>query len=276
VRGHDLYYRDSASAHPEVMLLLHGFPTSSFDWRAMWDGLAARFRVIAPDLLGFGFSAKPPEERYTIVRQSDLVESLLVRLHISRVHLLAHDYGDTVAQELIARERDGKARVQIASACFLNGGLFPEAHRPRLVQRLLATRAGPTIVRWAGERGFKRSLAAVFGPDTQPSPLQLDEYWALTYERDGQLLLPALSGYMAERRERRGRWVGALQSKGQSLRFIVGLDDPVSGRAMAQRFRELVRDGDVVGLEAIGHYPHCEAPDAVLESVLQFHARQSR
>ena len=95
-------------------------------------------------------------------------------------------------------------------------------------------------------------------------------------ERDGDVLLPKLVGYVAERRKRRGRWVGALLAKSQAIRFIVGLADPVSGRSMAQRFRELVREGDIVELEGIGHYPHCEAPEAVLQAVLSFHEKVSQ
>jgi pimeloyl-ACP methyl ester carboxylesterase len=276
--GHDIFYRDSGASAPKpVLLLLHGFPTSSFDWHAIWDRLAQRFRVVTADMLGFGFSAKPRDARYSIFRQADLFEALCKNLGVADVHLLAHDYGDTVAQEMLARHGDQAARdpgkLPIRSACLLNGGLFPETHRPLLIQKLLASPLGPLVARSMREPRFHRSFARIFGPRTKPSPEELSEYWAVVSERNGQLLFPKLIGYMAERRRNRARWVGALQSRAVPMRLINGLLDPISGGHMVRRYRELVPDPDIVELPEIGHYPQVEAPDAVLAAVRQFHDR---
>src|SRR6516162_7263956 len=219
--GHEIFYRDSGTSDGrQVLLLLHGFPTSSFDWHAVWDRLGQRFRLITADMLGFGFSAKPRGERYSIFRQADLFEELCRSLGVAEVHVLAHDYGDTVAQEMLARhiDRIDKAssqdgRLRIRSACLLNGGLFPETHRPLLIQKLLASPLGPLLARSMSERRFQRSFAKIFGPRTRPTSDELAEYWAVISERNGQLLFPKLIGYMAERRQNRARWVGVLQSR---------------------------------------------------------------
>src|ERR1700733_757044 len=99
---HAIFYRDSGGSGP-VLLAIHGFPSASWDYHPMWAGLTARFRVIAADMLGFGWSEKPRRHAYSILDQATLHERLLFDLGIERVHLLAHDYGDTVAQELLAR-----------------------------------------------------------------------------------------------------------------------------------------------------------------------------
>ena len=82
-----------------------------------------------------------------------------------------------------------------------------------------------------------------------------------------------LIGYMEERRRQRERWVGALQQTSVPLRLIDGALDPVSGRHMAERYRELVPDPDVVILAEIGHYPQVEAPEAVLEAYFELRKR---
>jgi len=84
--------------------------------------------VVAPDLIGFGWSDKPRAYDYSIIDQATLCEGLLRELGAERVHVLAHDYGDSVAQELLARheERDSRGTPALQSVCFLNGGLFPE------------------------------------------------------------------------------------------------------------------------------------------------------
>jgi pimeloyl-ACP methyl ester carboxylesterase len=274
-QGHRIFLRDEGTG--DVLVCIHGFPTASWDWHRLWPSLTARWRVVAPDMLGFGFSAKPREHRYSIHEQASLHEELLASLGVERVHILAHDYGDTVAQELLARHlersRLGELRLEIASACLLNGGLFPEAHRARLTQRLLASRLGPHLARVMNERSFGRSLAAVFGPRTQPTPAELHDFWRLMACNDGTGVAHLLIGYMAERRRHRERWVGVLSETAVPIRLVNGPEDPVSGRHMVERYRELVPAPDVVLLAGIGHYPQVEDPDGVLGAYLAFRDR---
>ena len=276
-RGHETFYVEQARVADadRALLLIHGFPTASYDWHKVWAALGARFdRVIAPDMMGFGFTSKPRAYHYSILDQADLHEALLAHLRVSRIHILAHDYGDTVAQELLARhlERGGKG-LSIESCVFLNGGLFPETHHARTIQKLLLTPLGPLLSRLMSRRSFGRSFAAVFGPRTQPTPRELDEFWGLLARDGGARNMHKLIGYMPERRAHRERWVGALQKTRVPLRVIDGPEDPVSGAHMVARYRELVPDPDTVLLPGIGHYPQVEDPDGVLRAFLEFHDR---
>jgi pimeloyl-ACP methyl ester carboxylesterase len=276
-RGQRIFYQlGGRQGTGPTLLLIHGFPTASWDWHHQWPALCERFaRVLAPDMIGFGYSAKPRDYPYSILDQADLHEALLRQHDVIQYHILAHDYGDTVAQELLARELERRAsditRPRLRSVCFLNGGLFPETHRARLVQKLLASPLGPLLSRLLNERSFRKSFSAIFGPKTQPTAQALAEFWELVSLNDGVRIFHKLIGYMAERRQHRSRWVGALQSATLPLRVIDGLDDPVSGAHMVARYRELVPNPDVVELPGIGHYPQVEAPDAVLKAFLAFH-----
>ena len=273
-RGQRIFYRHARREGAPALLLIHGFPTASWDWNYLWEPLSTHFELLAPDLIGYGFSAKPADYAYSILDQADLCEELVLRHGATRYHILAHDYGDTVAQELLARAHDGSQRAELASVCFLNGGLFPEAHRPRLMQRLLQSALGPWIARRIDRPRFARSLKAVFGRQTPPSRKEIENFWLLLTEEDGVAALPHLIGYMEERRRYRARWVGALTKlprRQLPLRLIDGADDPVSGRHMAARYRSLVPDADIVLLHGIGHYPQIEAPDAVQRAFLAFH-----
>jgi pimeloyl-ACP methyl ester carboxylesterase len=269
--GNPIFYRDDG--HGPALVCIHGFPTASWDWHKLWPQLTERFRVVAADMIGFGFSPKPPGYSYSIHDQATLHESLLQQLGIDFIHVLAHDYGDTVAQELLARyeerRRASVAGIKIESICFLNGGLFPEAHRARLVQKLLRTPLGPLLARLSSENGFRKSMSAIFGPETQPSEDELRTMWMLVSANDGWRVMPRLIRYIDERRRHRERWVGALQTTKVPLRFVNGALDPVSGRRMAERYRELVPNPDVVILDNIGHYPQLEDPEAVLRAFLE-------
>ena len=123
--GHNIFTLDSGAppdapraGEPPTLLLLHGYPTSSWDWEAIWPELCTRFRVVALDFLGFGFSEKPYPYDYQIREQADLVEALVADLGLTRFHVLAHDYGDTVAQELLARQNE-LATPQWLTLCLL-------------------------------------------------------------------------------------------------------------------------------------------------------------
>jgi len=261
----DLFYRRAGRG--DALVCIHGFPTSSHDFAPLWEPLSARFDVVAHDLIGLGWSAKP-RRPLSVSLQADALESLLAALGIERAHLLAHDLGDTVAQELLARQQDRTGRVTWRSATLLNAGLFPETHRALPAQKLLLSPLGPLLARITPRQRFDASFARIFGPDTPPSRAFLDDAWFLLTRDGGRAMLPRLIRYMVERRERRERWVGALTEKVVPTRLIVGALDPISGRHMAERYLELVRDPDVVLLDRLGHYPHVEAPEAVLAPLL--------
>lgn len=271
------YWKGGDWAHDDrpVLLLIHGFPTASWDWSALWEPLAWHFRLLAVDMIGFGFSAKPAAYGYSIIDQADLHAGLCETLGIHECHVLAHDYGDTVAQELLARHNEGEAGTpKLQSVVFLNGGLFPETHRATFNQKLLHSPIGFLVSRLMSEARFNAGFSEVFGPQTKPDAAELRDFWALVEHNGGMKPIGhKLICYIAERRKNRERWVGALQQAQIPLRVIDGGADPVSGAHMVARYRELVPDPDTVILEGIGHYPQVEAPEAVLEAFLEFHRK---
>lgn len=265
-RGHRVFYRREGRGEP--LLCVHGYPTASFDYFKIWPELVQRFDVIAPDMLGYGFTDKPRGHRYSIFEQAELCLSLVRSLGVTSMHVLCHDYGVTVGQEILARHAEGTTPA-LRSIAFLNGGLFPETHRPRLVQRLLASPLGPTFSQLMSERSFRRTFSAVFGPSTQPSSDELSALYGLVARADGKRALAGLISYMEERRVHRTRWVSALVDTKVPLRVINGVLDPVSGAHMLDRLLELRPGTDVVRL-SVGHYPQLEAPDEVLAAYLPF------
>ena len=263
-RRHSIFFQRAGSGDEAPLLLVHGFPTASWDWHRIWDDSCARHAiVIAPDMTGFGWSDKPKGYAYSIHDQADMHEALLRDQKIDACHVLAHDYGDTVTQELLARG------TKLLSVTFLNGGLFPETHRPRPIQRLLASPLGFAIARLMNERSFRKSFSAIFGPDTKPTHEELHEMWRLIAHDDGPAVFPKLIGYMEERRRFRERWVGALELARVPIRVIDGAADPVSGAHMVARYKELVPNVDAVLLPNIGHYPQLEAPRAVIDAFIE-------
>ena len=255
-----MFYRRAGQG--PALLLVHGYPTSSWDWDKLWPDLTARYDVIAMDMLGFGESDKPRGHRYSLIEQADLHMELLAQLGIERFHVLAHDYGVTVGQELLARG------APVESIAFLNGGLFPETHRARFIQKLLASPLGPAVAQLMSERQFSSAFRALFV--TPPTAEELHGFWTLAAKNHGKRALQGLIRYMAERREKRERWVGAFIATTVPLVVINGAQDPVSGAHLVDRVLELRPGTDVVRLPDAGHYPQVEAPREVLAAYLAF------
>lgn len=271
-QGNKIFYRLSKESG-EILLCLHGFPSASFDYHKIWDELTKRFNVLAFDLIGYGFSAKPSDFDYATFQQVNILQALLEHLRIKKVHILAHDYGNTITQELLARAEENRLSFTIESICLLNGALFPETHRPILAQKILISPIGFLFGKLITDWRFKQSLASIFGKNTQPTEAELNDFVTLFKFNEGKKIAHKLIRYMTERAKYRERWVGALERTKVPLRFINGLADPVSGAHLVKRFREVLPHTDIIELVEIGHFPHFEVPTETLRHFFDFHSQ---
>ena len=98
-RGQRLQYLDNGNNDQPALVMLHGFPNSSWGWEKLWGELAPSYRLIAPDFIGYGRSSKPQDYAYSVADQARQATALLVELGISQAHLLAHSSGISVLQE---------------------------------------------------------------------------------------------------------------------------------------------------------------------------------
>jgi pimeloyl-ACP methyl ester carboxylesterase len=252
----------------EAMTMLHGFPSSSHDWAGVAPTLAQHHALLLPDFLGFGASDKPADHAYSLQEQADLVESLWELEGIASTALVAHDYGVSVAQELLARRGEGRLGVELTAVRFLNGGLYPDLHRPEPTQlALLDPEQGPQISSAITEELFAMALGPTFARGFDASEASAD-IWQATARADGQALAHRLIAYIPDRARYEERWVGALQATDVSLAFIWGMLDPVSGAHMAERIRERLPGAPLLALDEVAHWPQLEAPERVAAALL--------
>lgn len=265
INDHNIFVCDTEVEEKETIILIHGFPTSSWDWKDIWALLEKDYRLIAVDMLGFGFSDKPNPHKYSISEQADIIEKIISDKKLISYHILAHDYGDTVTQEILSR-KNRKTSARCESVCFLNGGLFPETHKALLIQKILLSKLGWLVNKLATQKQFNNSMIRVFGPTTKPSKSELDNFWFLINYNKGRHIFHNLISYMSDRKENRERWIFALKTSKIPIALINGSIDPVSGSHMIERYKQLI--GDITWLKElknIGHYPQIEAPEEVSE-----------
>ena len=266
--SHKIAYWE-AGAGP-TLLLIHGFPTASWDWHKVWDQLAVKFRVIAIDMIGFGYSAKPHDYVYSLTDQARLHEAFLKEKNIEEAHLFVHDYGNSVAQEMIAAFHErGDQGFQILSCAFMNGGLFPHLHHARPVQTLLKGRLGFQFNKFLNKESLRRSFHKIYG-NKKPSNQDIDQFYKLMEYKNGIKNVYKLMRYINNRKANAERWKRALTDATIPLAMINGPLDPVSGIHLAEYFRELLPHAQTNILEGVGHYPHDEAPVETLKAYFSF------
>jgi pimeloyl-ACP methyl ester carboxylesterase len=250
------------------MTLLHGFPSSSHDWAKVAPALAERHSLLMPDFLGFGASQKPAQHEYSLHEQADLVEALWALEGVDATVLVAHDYAVSVAQELLARRTEGKLAVELPALHLLNGGLYPDLHRPQPTQTaLLDPEQGPRISELINEQLFVAGIAPTFA-DAYDASLDGAEMWRGMSRDDGQRNTHLLIHYMTDRQQHERRWVSALQQTDVPLSFIWGMLDPVSGAHMAERIAERLPAAPLLAMADVAHWPQLEAPARVTGALL--------
>ncbi|XP_052779560.1 mesoderm-specific transcript homolog protein-like [Mya arenaria] len=272
----DIFYivEEGVPSDGSTLVLIHGFPTSSHDWSKILGRMKSQFsKIIMLDMLGYGFSDKPLDHDYLITEQADIHEALLTSLSISRAHVMSHDYGDTVALELLHRFNNKESKFQLESMCMLNGGVFPETNTPLIGQKLLLTPVlGSVLSHFTFYRMFERSLSKVFGADTQPTSDEMMDFYAIIQRKNGNVVNSRLIKYLNQRAENKDRWVGALLETKLPVHMIYGPSDPVnSGYAFVDHYKKVVPSPSITVLDAaIGHYPQWEDPNGVFESYKSF------
>jgi pimeloyl-ACP methyl ester carboxylesterase len=263
-RGHRIAFRRRGLG--PTLLLLHGFPTWSYDYAEVASDLARDHDVITLDFLGYGASEKPNPYEYSVAESADIVEDLTAQLDVKSVRLVTHDYGGIVGQELVDRANRGQLSFAIDSLTMLNSGIVYSAYRPTRLQKLLIQ---PVIGRLLAGRvsaaRLRSALDAIRG--TPLTDTEFDDLWLGLSRDNGHKLSHLLIKYNAERAIHHRRWEAALANWTGPLHLVWGLDDPVSGRHVLEQATKVLPHAAVTELAGVGHYPQSEAPQAVIAAV---------
>ena len=270
VGDEEVWFRDvgpagNPGANPPL-LVLHGYPSSSYDYCHVLDALRTERRVVLVDFGGFGLSAKP-DRRYSIRRYADEAAAVIAHLGVAEVDLLTHDMGDTVGGELLARELDGVLAFSVRRRVLTNGSIYIDMAHLTAGQQLLLSLPDERAA-LADEASFKAAMAATMAPEHQPSSQELDAMWTFMSRLDGHTLLPRSIRYIEDRRAEERRFTGAIETHPAPLGIVWGELDPIAVLPMTDVLLAARSDASRTVLDGVGHYPMVEAPDRFAEAVL--------
>ena len=261
---------NSSNNKKETLVLLHGYPTSSYDYYKVLPQLSDRYRVILHDHLGFGFSDKPLDYSYSLIEQADVALQLWKQLGIKEVTLLAHDYGTSVCTEILARHNKEQINLQINALIVCNGSVHIELSQLRTIQKLLKNKyTGKWVAKLTNYAIFSKNLRNVYYDKTQATEKEFIEIWTQLEHNNGRAVIHFLSSYMVERYTFWHRWIGALKETKIPTKIIWAKKDPVAVVAIAELLATEIPNNKLYWIENCGHFPMLESPEEWTALVLE-------
>lgn len=259
--GHEVVYLDTGGDLPPLVLL-HGIGASKDHWPRLAARLNGRFRVVAPDLPGFGESSKPEGGDYSMPAQAENVRQFLDVLGLGAVHLAGSSMGGRVAAQVAASHPDRVRTLWLLDPAGAEGGAWSE-----MVDRLLAGEATPLFARTADEYAASMAFTMSQPPDIPAPALRvLAAEGAPLYDHYHRLfdaLTEELHAGPSTEDLLRGLDIPTLITWGEEDRVLhpSGADTIAAAMETATARR----------MPGVGHLPMLEAPDRTASDYLAFH-----
>ena len=221
ILGKRIFTTDEGNSS-ETLVILHGYPSCSYDYFKVLPLLAKKYRVIVHDHPGFGLSEKPLNYSYSLIEQADVALALWQKLGLKEVHLLAHDYGTSVATEIIARYNLGYEPIKLKTITLGNGSMHIEMARLQWTQKLLRSKFwGPILVQFSSQWLFNRSFTKLWFDKSKIDQKEFDVLWEMMqHDPQGMKVFPAISRYLLEREKFWHRWVGGLHRTDKHINLL--------------------------------------------------------
>lgn len=258
VAGLRTYVLDEGLGAP--VLLLHGIPTQAFLWRDVARGLAGRWRVVAPDLLGFGLADTPETADVTPRGQAVFLGRVLDQLGVDPCLIVGHDYGALVAAELLAREPQ-----RVRGLVLLNTSFWREDWAGTGINPLMALRlplVGEAALKLARPFMLKMAMRAFVSEQGRLNAATMAVYW---YPFDHGFARTLLQLYRSQRLVETDfqRWRQALMEYRRPALVVWGGRDPVFRTWTGRRIANLLPNARFACLDDANHYVPEDRPHAL-------------
>jgi pimeloyl-ACP methyl ester carboxylesterase len=269
----DIFHIEMGDPEAPVLLLIHGWPTSSVDWFEVANRLSATFRVCALDFPGHGFSDKPPGWGYSLSRDEELVEFYLSEfIGADSGVIVAHDRGDSVALLHAARCAAGRSATRLDHLVLSNGNIFlPLSNLTGAQRQILDQETWPKIAATLTPSSLAQAMG--IGTFTPPRPANDPDVEALAVtfgHDDGIKVLHETIQYLVERSQHEQEWLTALAEAPFPVAVIWGLYDTVSPPRVATyvwneylMFRPA--GGRLYFIPDANHYVQVDRPDSFVD-----------
>ena len=271
ILGNNLFFRYRPGSSNQFLCFLHGYPTSSLDYVHLFQNIPDQYHVLIHDHLGFGNSDKPLDNDYLLTFQADLACRLYKHFDAENIHLIAHDYGTSIATEIIARDNDGALDFNIETVTLCNGSMLIEMSQLRLIQKLLKNKViGGLIASLTSSSTFHRNMRNIWFDKALYEKEEMHEHWNLLIRVNGKKVLPKITRYIDQRYENYNRWIGGLKKSKLPFHILWAENDPVAIVDMAFKLDSIIEESTLNIIKECGHYPMIEKDEEWLRAVLNY------
>ncbi len=272
----EIFHVEIGDPGAPVMLLIHGWPTSSIDWFKVAGPLSARFRVCALDFPGYGFSDKPQGWGYSLTRDEELIEFYLSEVIGAQAGVIvAHDRGDSVALLHAARCAEGRSAARLEHLVLSNGNIFlPLSNLTQAQRQVLDPQSWSQVAATVTASRLAEGMGATtFTPPRQAGDPEVEALTAIFAYKDGIKVLHEGIQYLVERSQDEQRWLASLAEASFPVTVIWGLYDTVSPPRVASyvwnQYLMLKPGGNrLYFIPDANHYLQVDRPDAFVKVLL--------
>jgi pimeloyl-ACP methyl ester carboxylesterase len=273
VNGNNIFIVTAGKPETEGhgVLIVHGFPGSSWDWSGVVPQVAERTRVVVPDMLGFGRSDKPQtgtfEDHYSLFKQADLYEAVAIEEGLTEVMLVIHDMGQSVGSELMKRQQEGTLPFHIRHAIVFNGStLINLVHLIPMQTNALG--APDTLGPDTPKQEIMDDLNASFGKVHPASEETLSIMADQILFNNGDRVFNRQIRYMKQREEFLQRWQAGIINFNGPVSMFWGELDPVSLVKMADAWKDMQPKIELHKWPDVAHWPMIDVPGRVANIIL--------
>lgn len=276
IDGRKIFVHTSGPESDHGVLIVHGYPGSSWDWQGVVGRIGDAARVVVADMRGFGLSEKPLDgtylDTYSLMLQADIYEGVAKEEGLSSVILVAHDMGQTVGLELMARQEEGRLPFRIRHAIVVNGSTLVDMIQLAEMQKELLQKPDKALDEDLDFDQFKAGLSPTFGTaftDSGALDTTLDAMTHQVFYDHGSRVQAQILRYLKERNEDFGRWSRTFFTfQSAPMTLIWGTQDPVAVEAMADRVKSERPYTDLYKLKDVAHWPSIEAHEVIGDAII--------
>jgi pimeloyl-ACP methyl ester carboxylesterase len=279
--NHQLFVKQlgDVTASPEnTLLLIHGFPESSYSYHAVIEDMLGTFdRIVLFDMLGYGLSDKPTKDfTYSLFEQADTVLQVWKHFGIRGGHVLSHDMGDSVLTEIVARHENDQLpawfSAGIQSLTFTNGSMVLDLAKLRVTQKILLSKYGHLMKKLTTFKIFDQQVRSAHGNDNLSSE-DIAILWDGNVLKEGNHKTYLTIKYLNDRKRfEKTRWLPALAQTTLPVHICWGDDDAVARVEMAHYLKQnICKDARLTIMEGVGHFCQMGSPKKWVKAVSGFY-----
>ena len=278
--GHKVFVKQMGEAKAtseETLLLLHGFPESSFSYHSIVEKMLLQFkRIILFDMLGYGWSDKPYNYSYSLIEQADTTLQVWKHFNVKGGHLLAHDMGDSVATELVFRHVNHLLPTwfneSFKSFTFTNGSMIFEMADLRITQKILLSKYGHLMKNIINFKIFKHQIKSAHG-NNKLTDDDIKYLWEANLLQNGHHKTHLTIKYLNDRKQfEKTRWLPSLQQVKLPIHICWGNEDAVAKVEIAYFLKEFIgKNAELTIMEGVGHFCQLGSPEIWAASAIKFY-----